>query len=66
VQLLRQAGVKDPLWLEVVAEHHRGAAGAATAPPLRRDTELRAHAVRRGLATRELSVRVQHERVLSC
>jgi hypothetical protein len=171
VQLLRQAGVKDPLWLEVVAEHHRGAAGApdaaadalppatrlaetlrridiytaklsrrghraATSPalaardaclgpdgqpdrigamllkvlglyppgtygvgargemgvvgaggatahtpvvaalrradgsllaqPLRRDTELRAHAVKRGLATRELRVRVLHERVLSC
>lgn len=44
----------------------RRADGSLLVPPVRRDTELRGFAVLRGLATRELRVRVQHERVLSC
>ena len=44
----------------------RRADGSLMAHPMRRDTQQRAHAVQRGLATRELKVRVQHLRVLSC
>jgi hypothetical protein len=44
----------------------RRADGSLMAQPLRRDTQQRAHAVERGLSTRELRVRVQHQRVLSC
>jgi hypothetical protein len=44
----------------------RRADGSLMAHPLRRDTQQRAHAVQRGLATRELKVRVQHLRVLGC